>query len=180
MFYVLFLSPQQKKCVLVSLPRLPGRWKVEAGSSLAIVGASGCGKSTVLRLLTRLYDPQSGTIELDGVPLNTLEPRGLRGRVRNSSLLPLRTSSHTNSKCCVHNSVRAVREGLKGLFVVVYMRLFSWPYWLHIFPVHRTNKRKKEEGRSSWKGGREIQRRYTDADQAASLGLNLGSFFFRL
>ncbi|CAM9661395.1 unnamed protein product [Ectocarpus sp. 12 AP-2014] len=55
--------------------------EVEAGSSLAIVGASGCGKSTVLRLLTRLYDPQSGTIELDGVPLHTLEPRGLRDRV---------------------------------------------------------------------------------------------------
>ncbi|CAN0048571.1 unnamed protein product, partial [Ectocarpus sp. 4 AP-2014] len=55
--------------------------EVEAGSSLAIVGASGCGKSTVLRLLTRLYDPQSGTIELDGVPLDTLEPRGLRDRV---------------------------------------------------------------------------------------------------
>ncbi|CAM9224865.1 unnamed protein product [Pylaiella littoralis] len=55
--------------------------EVEAGSSLAIVGASGCGKSTVLRLLTRLYDPQSGTIELDGVPLRTLEPRGLRDRV---------------------------------------------------------------------------------------------------
>eukprot|EP00752_Nemacystus_decipiens_P004588 g4188.t1 len=55
--------------------------EVEAGSSLAIVGASGCGKSTVLRLLTRLYDPQSGTIELDGVALNTLEPRGLRDRI---------------------------------------------------------------------------------------------------
>ncbi|CAM9285909.1 unnamed protein product [Laminaria digitata] len=55
--------------------------EVEAGSSLAIVGASGCGKSTVLRLLTRLYDPLSGSIELDGVPLNTLEPRGLRGRI---------------------------------------------------------------------------------------------------
>lgn len=61
---------------------LPAYCKVEAGSSLAIVGASGCGKSTVLRLITRLYDPQSGTIELDGVPLHTLEPRGLRDRVR--------------------------------------------------------------------------------------------------
>lgn len=57
------------------------RFQVEAGSSVAIVGASGCGKSTVLRLLTRLYDPQSGSIELDGVSLNTLEPRGLRDRV---------------------------------------------------------------------------------------------------
>ena len=48
---------------------------------MAIVGASGCGKSTVLRLLTRLYDPQSGSIELDGVPLHTLDPRSLRDRV---------------------------------------------------------------------------------------------------
>lgn len=57
------------------------RAKVEAGKCLAIVGASGCGKSTVLRLLTRLYDPQAGAIELDGVPLHTLEPRSLRERV---------------------------------------------------------------------------------------------------
>ena len=71
-----------ESCLVFSLPRRLARFKVEAGSSLAVVGASGCGKSTVLRLLTRLYDPQSGTIELDGVPLNTLEPRGLRGRVR--------------------------------------------------------------------------------------------------
>lgn len=56
--------------------------QVGAGSSMAIVGASGCGKSTVLRLLTRMYDPKSGSIELDGVPLHTLEPRSLRDRVR--------------------------------------------------------------------------------------------------
>ncbi|CAM9620990.1 unnamed protein product [Ascophyllum nodosum] len=55
--------------------------EVEAGKCMAIVGASGCGKSTVLRLLTRLYDPQSGSIELDGVPLHTLDPRSLRDRV---------------------------------------------------------------------------------------------------
>lgn len=53
------------------------------------MGTSGCGKSTVLRLLTRLYDPQSGTIELDGAPLHTLEPRGLRNRVRNGEGLRL-------------------------------------------------------------------------------------------
>ncbi len=72
-------APPSRNGLLFTATPLP---KVEAGSSLAIVGASGCGKSTVLRLITRLYDPQSGTIELDGVPLHTLEPRGLRDRVR--------------------------------------------------------------------------------------------------
>ncbi|KAI8430777.1 hypothetical protein MSG28_000939 [Choristoneura fumiferana] len=40
--------------------------RVEAGKTVALVGSSGCGKSTVLQLLQRLYDPISGNIELDG------------------------------------------------------------------------------------------------------------------
>ncbi|XP_045458095.1 multidrug resistance protein homolog 49-like [Melitaea cinxia] len=40
--------------------------KVEAGKIVALVGASGCGKSTILQLLQRFYDPDTGNIELDG------------------------------------------------------------------------------------------------------------------
>ena len=42
---------------------------IEAGTSVALVGATGSGKSTVARLLVRFYDPQSGSIMLDGVDI---------------------------------------------------------------------------------------------------------------
>ena len=46
--------------------------------TIAIVGATGSGKSTLFQLLTRFYDPQSGTITLDGTPIQNLTKRSLR------------------------------------------------------------------------------------------------------
>jgi ABC-type multidrug transport system fused ATPase/permease subunit len=46
---------------------------IPAGSSLAIVGVNGAGKTTIAKLLCRLYDPQDGAIEIDGVDLRTLD-----------------------------------------------------------------------------------------------------------
>ena len=54
---------------------------VEPGQTVAIVGPSGAGKSTLFSLLLRFYDPDSGTIRLDGIDIRDLSPRGLRGRV---------------------------------------------------------------------------------------------------
>ena len=48
---------------------------VESGEMLVMVGPSGCGKTTTLRLLAGLETPDSGTISLDGRPLNGLAPR---------------------------------------------------------------------------------------------------------
>ena len=54
---------------------------VKPGERVGIVGRSGCGKSTALRLLSRLYDPSRGTITLDGNDLKDLDPRWLRAAV---------------------------------------------------------------------------------------------------
>ena len=54
---------------------------IEQGQSIALVGSSGAGKSTIFELLQRFYDPQSGTIQFDGVDLKMLDPVELRKRI---------------------------------------------------------------------------------------------------
>src|SRR5262249_58441931 len=54
---------------------------IPAGSSLAIVGQNGAGKTTLAKLLCRFYDPQSGSIELDGVDLREFDLRSWRRRL---------------------------------------------------------------------------------------------------
>ena len=54
---------------------------VRAGEKVAIVGPSGAGKSTLFHLLLRFYDPASGSISLDGVPVKVADPRELRSRI---------------------------------------------------------------------------------------------------
>ena len=54
---------------------------IPAGSSLAIVGQNGAGKTTIAKLLCRLYDPQSGAITIDGVDLREFDLASWRARV---------------------------------------------------------------------------------------------------
>ncbi|CAB3709451.1 ABC transporter ATP-binding protein/permease [Achromobacter aegrifaciens] len=56
-------------------------FKVPAGATVAVVGASGAGKSTVASLLLRFWDPRAGQVKLDGVDLRELQLDGLRERV---------------------------------------------------------------------------------------------------
>ena len=63
---------------------------IPAGSSLAIVGQNGAGKTTLAKLLCRLYDPTSGVIEVDGVPLTSLDVASWRSRLTCVVLLSLR------------------------------------------------------------------------------------------
>jgi ATP-binding cassette subfamily B protein len=58
---------------------------IEPGETVAIVGPSGAGKSTLFQLAERFYDPQAGTVKLDGVPLTAVDPAAIR---RNMALVP--------------------------------------------------------------------------------------------
>ncbi|MFA6693251.1 MAG: ABC transporter ATP-binding protein [Bacillota bacterium] len=51
---------------------------IEPGETLAVVGPTGSGKSTLINLISRLYDPQEGTVSLDGIDLRDLDPNDLR------------------------------------------------------------------------------------------------------
>ena len=54
---------------------------VSSGERVAIVGPSGAGKSTILQLLLRFYDPQGGSIWVDGIPIDEVDPVSLRARM---------------------------------------------------------------------------------------------------
>jgi ATP-binding cassette subfamily B protein len=56
-------------------------FRVPAGSTLAIVGPTGAGKSTIVSLLARLYDPTAGEVLLDGVPLHRWSLARLRSAI---------------------------------------------------------------------------------------------------
>ena len=55
--------------------------KIEAGKYYALVGSSGAGKSTILALLLRFYDPEAGVIRLDGRDIRTLTQSSLREQI---------------------------------------------------------------------------------------------------
>ncbi|XP_057975011.1 ABC transporter B family member 13-like isoform X2 [Malania oleifera] len=75
--------------------------KISAGESLAVVGQSGSGKSTVISLVMRFYDPSSGMVLIDGLDIKGLNLRSLRqkiGLVQQEPAL-FSTTIYENLKC---------------------------------------------------------------------------------
>ncbi len=56
-------------------------FKVEKGKTVAIVGPTGAGKSTIVQLLPRLYEAQKGSIRINGKPINTFTQKSLREQI---------------------------------------------------------------------------------------------------
>ncbi|WP_213980537.1 ABC transporter transmembrane domain-containing protein [Sphingomonas sp. dw_22] len=55
--------------------------EVQPGETVAVVGPSGAGKSTLFQLLQRFYDPESGQVRVDGVPVRNADPAAIRARM---------------------------------------------------------------------------------------------------
>lgn len=79
---------------------------VNAGQTIAIVGPSGAGKTTMFQLLLRAYDPQSGTIRIDGQDIRNVDPRALRSHIGVVPQDPVIFSSN------VWSNIRCGAEGL--------------------------------------------------------------------
>ena len=66
--------------------------KINSGETLGIVGSTGAGKTTLMSLLMRLHDPQSGSVKLDGIDVRDLTLECLRGSIalvsQNTTLFP--------------------------------------------------------------------------------------------
>ena len=56
-------------------------FSINRGETVALVGANGAGKSTIVKLLCRLYDPQKGMISFDNVSLRDIDPNDVRKRI---------------------------------------------------------------------------------------------------
>ena len=63
-------------------------FKIPAGSTVAVVGHTGCGKSSLMQLIPRLHDPQAGEVLLDGVNIKEYDPAAVR---RHLGMVPQET-----------------------------------------------------------------------------------------
>lgn len=97
---------------------------IAAGSTLAIAGESGVGKSTLLSVIARLYDPQSGTIFLDGVDTTKLDASWLRRQIavvqQNAPLLSGTVEDNIrygNPRATFAEVVAAAREANADTFI---------------------------------------------------------------
>ena len=73
---VWFKYPASEKWVIQDIS-----FAIQAGRKVALAGQNGAGKTTIIKLLSRLYDPTKGRILLDGIDLRNFSPEEVRGRI---------------------------------------------------------------------------------------------------
>ncbi len=83
---------------------------LKPGMTMALVGQSGSGKSSIASLVTRMYDPQQGRILLDGVPIVELEPQWLRQQIGVVSQEPVLISDTIEANILYGNSNATIED----------------------------------------------------------------------
>jgi ABC transporter fused permease/ATP-binding protein len=97
---------------------------LKPGMTMALVGQSGSGKSSIASLLARMYDPQKGTISVDGVDIKELEPNWLRRQIGVVSQEPVLISAsieenilYGSQQATTEQMQKAAREANAEIFI---------------------------------------------------------------
>ncbi|XP_024317106.1 ABC transporter B family member 4 isoform X3 [Brachypodium distachyon] len=85
---------------------------IPSGKTVALVGGSGSGKSTIIALLERFYDPNSGTISLDGVEIKSLNITWLRDQMGLVSQEPVLFNDTIHANICYGKNMEVTEEEL--------------------------------------------------------------------
>ena len=103
-------------------------FKIKANETVAFVGKSGSGKSTIFSLICKLYNPISGTIKLDGVDINTLDRDTIRGNITVISQSPYIFNMS------IRDNLMIVKKNLKEEDMIKYAKMACFDEFVQTLP----------------------------------------------
>lgn len=107
--------------------------KIDAGEVIALVGQSGSGKSTIVRLLERFYDPSRGLVEVDGVDIKCYNLRALRSHIAWVGQEPSLFAG------MIHENILYGKENTTEAEIIEAATLANAHEFIRSFPAHINN-----------------------------------------